>query len=59
MSIVSCKYLPLLKNFSEIRSYSWGSACLAYLYKSLCRASHYDMNEMDGSLVLLHVWTWE
>ncbi|KAL4329871.1 hypothetical protein AHAS_Ahas13G0343400 [Arachis hypogaea] len=54
-SMASCKYLPLLSNFSEIRSYSWGSTCVAYLYKSLCRVSRYDMKEMDGSLVLLHV----
>ncbi|XP_057760131.1 serine/threonine-protein phosphatase 7 long form homolog [Arachis stenosperma] len=58
-SLVSYKYLPLLRNFVEISSYSWGSACLAYLYKSLCRASNYDTKDMDGPLVLLHVWTWE
>ncbi|RYQ99745.1 hypothetical protein Ahy_B07g087742 [Arachis hypogaea] len=58
-SMVNCKYLPLLRNFLEIRSYSWGSTCLTYLYKSLCRALCYDTKEMDGPLVLLHVWTWE
>ncbi|RYR73745.1 hypothetical protein Ahy_A02g008237 [Arachis hypogaea] len=47
-SMVSCKYLPMLRNFSEIRSDSWGSACLVYLYKSLCQVSHYEMKEMYG-----------
>ncbi|KAL4287314.1 hypothetical protein AHAS_Ahas19G0173800 [Arachis hypogaea] len=59
MSMLSCKYLPLLRIFSQIRSYSWGSACLAYLYKSLCRVSHYDTKEMDSPLVLLYVWACE
>ncbi|KAL4275959.1 hypothetical protein AHAS_Ahas20G0159300 [Arachis hypogaea] len=33
-SMVSYKYFFPLTTFSEIMSYSWGSACLAYLYKS-------------------------
>ncbi|KAL4344838.1 hypothetical protein AHAS_Ahas11G0218400 [Arachis hypogaea] len=33
------KFLPLLRNFSDIRGFSWGSACLAHLYRALCRTS--------------------
>ncbi|RVW28833.1 Serine/threonine-protein phosphatase 7 long form-like [Vitis vinifera] len=29
-------YLPLLRDFTEISHYSWGSAVLAYLYRELC-----------------------
>ncbi|RYR61022.1 hypothetical protein Ahy_A04g018117 [Arachis hypogaea] len=36
------KYLPLLRDFERIHTYSWGSACLAHLYRALCRASRYD-----------------
>ncbi|XP_057720142.1 protein MAIN-LIKE 2-like [Arachis stenosperma] len=53
------KYLPLLRNFERIHTYSWGSACLAHLYRILCRASRYDTKEMDGPLNLLFVWAWE
>ncbi|RYR14704.1 hypothetical protein Ahy_B04g071371 [Arachis hypogaea] len=53
------KYLPLLRDFEQIHTYSWGSACLAHLYRALCRASRYDTKEMDGPLNLLFVWTWE
>ncbi|KAL4315599.1 hypothetical protein AHAS_Ahas15G0201200 [Arachis hypogaea] len=38
----SAKYLPLLQNFDQISSYSWGSACLAHLYRSLCRVSRWS-----------------
>ncbi|RYR69109.1 hypothetical protein Ahy_A03g015640 isoform A [Arachis hypogaea] len=53
------KYLPLLRDFERIHTYSWGSACLAHLYRALCRASRYDTKEMDGLLNLLYVWAWE
>ncbi|XP_025682735.1 serine/threonine-protein phosphatase 7 long form homolog [Arachis hypogaea] len=53
------KYLPLLRDFDRIHTYSWGSACLAHLYRALCRASRYDTKEMDGPLNLLFVWAWE
>ncbi|RYR24680.1 hypothetical protein Ahy_B02g058197 [Arachis hypogaea] len=33
----------------------WRSACLAQLYKSLCRASRFDCKEIDGPLTLLHI----
>ncbi|QHO39648.1 uncharacterized protein DS421_4g131000 [Arachis hypogaea] len=53
------KYLLLLRDFEYIYTYSWGSACLAHLYRALCRASRYDTKEMDGHLNLLFVWAWE
>ncbi|QHO31416.1 uncharacterized protein DS421_8g241420 [Arachis hypogaea] len=53
------KYLPLLRDFDRIHTYSWGSACFAHLYRALCRASRFDTKEMDGPLNLLFVWAWE
>ncbi|RYQ95953.1 hypothetical protein Ahy_B08g091349 [Arachis hypogaea] len=55
---VHWKYLPLLSDFASIRQYSWGSACLAHLYRSLCRASRFDCKEIDGPLTLLLCWAW-
>ncbi|RYR42505.1 hypothetical protein Ahy_A08g038975 [Arachis hypogaea] len=31
---VHWKFLPLLSDFASIGQYSWGSACLAHLYRS-------------------------
>ncbi|QHN97477.1 uncharacterized protein DS421_18g627700 [Arachis hypogaea] len=55
---VHWKYLPLLSDFASIGQYSWGSACLAHLYRSLCRASRFDCKEIDGPLTLLLCWAW-
>ncbi|QHO00829.1 uncharacterized protein DS421_13g409730 [Arachis hypogaea] len=55
---VHWKYLPLLNEFASIGQYSWGSACLAHLYRSLCRASRFDCKEIDGPLTLLLCWAW-
>ncbi|XP_057720168.1 serine/threonine-protein phosphatase 7 long form homolog [Arachis stenosperma] len=55
---VHWKYLPLLHNFASIGQYSWGSACLAHLYRALCRASRYNCKEMDGPITLLFGWAW-
>ncbi|XP_072065996.1 serine/threonine-protein phosphatase 7 long form homolog [Arachis hypogaea] len=54
---VHWKFLPLLCDFVNIGQYSWGSACLAYLYRALCRASRYNCKEIDGPLTLQSVTT--
>ncbi|RYR07934.1 hypothetical protein Ahy_B05g075430 isoform B [Arachis hypogaea] len=59
IAYVHAKYLPLLRDFEWIHTYSWGSTCLAHLYRGLCRASQYDAKEMDDHLNLLFVWAWE
>ncbi|XP_072088710.1 serine/threonine-protein phosphatase 7 long form homolog [Arachis hypogaea] len=57
-SAVHWKFLPLLRNFCQIIQFSWGSACLAHLYRSLCRATRVDCKELDGPLALLLTWAW-
>ncbi|RYQ95250.1 hypothetical protein Ahy_B08g090318 [Arachis hypogaea] len=52
-SMMSCKYLPLLRNFAEKSVLTIGDR------HSLCRTSRYDTKEMEGPLVLLYVWAWE
>ncbi|RYR73239.1 hypothetical protein Ahy_A02g007585 [Arachis hypogaea] len=36
----------------------WGSACLAHLYRALCRATRVNCKEIDGPLTLLLTWAW-
>ncbi|RYR38324.1 hypothetical protein Ahy_A09g043344 [Arachis hypogaea] len=55
---VHWKFLPLLHDFGSIRLYSWGSACLVHLYRSLCRASCFNCKKIDGPLTLLLAWVW-
>ncbi|RYQ85839.1 hypothetical protein Ahy_B10g105466 [Arachis hypogaea] len=55
---VHWKFLPLLRNFAGIIQFSWGSACLAHLYRSLCRATRVDCKEIEGPLTLLLAWAW-
>ncbi|KAL4394493.1 hypothetical protein AHAS_Ahas02G0157500 [Arachis hypogaea] len=56
---LNSKFLPLLRKFYWISIYSWGTASLAHLYRSLCRASRFNCKEMDEPLILLFVWAWE
>ncbi|XP_020962443.1 serine/threonine-protein phosphatase 7 long form homolog [Arachis ipaensis] len=55
---VHWKFLPFLRDFVSIGQYSWGAACLAHLYRALCRASRYNCKEIDGPLTLLLCWAW-
>ncbi|XP_072058035.1 serine/threonine-protein phosphatase 7 long form homolog [Arachis hypogaea] len=55
---VHWKFLSLLRDFGSIGQYSWGSACLAYLYRALCRASRFNCKKIDGPLTLLLGWAW-
>ncbi|QHN86786.1 uncharacterized protein DS421_16g549300 [Arachis hypogaea] len=55
---VHWKFLPLLRDFVSIGQYSWGAACLAHLYRALCRASRFNCKEIDGPLTLLLCWAW-
>ncbi|XP_016729378.1 serine/threonine-protein phosphatase 7 long form homolog [Gossypium hirsutum] len=53
---VHLMYLPLLADLSTARSYSWGSAILAMLYRELCRATKPDVRDIGGCLILLQSW---
>ncbi|XP_016699957.2 protein MAIN-LIKE 1-like [Gossypium hirsutum] len=53
---VHLSYLPLLADLSTARSYSWGSAVLATLYRELCRATEPHVKDIGGCLILLQSW---
>ncbi|RYQ87458.1 hypothetical protein Ahy_B09g094976 [Arachis hypogaea] len=52
------EHLQLIDENNITRQYSWGSACLAHLYRALCSASRFDCKEIDGPLTLLLAWAW-
>ncbi|KAG8477254.1 hypothetical protein CXB51_030968 [Gossypium anomalum] len=53
---VHLQYLSLLADLRNVRSYSWGSAVLAMLYRELCRTTKPDAVDIGGCLVLLQSW---
>ncbi|CAJ2647491.1 unnamed protein product [Trifolium pratense] len=60
-SRVSVKYLPLLSDPNTVSKYSWGSACLATLYRGLCVAADTSTkakktNSISGCGFLLQAW---
>ena len=57
-SEVHGKYLHLLEHIEQFGLYSWGSACLAVLYRALDRASRIRTHDICGSLTLLQAWAY-
>ncbi|KAH1233088.1 Protein MAIN-LIKE 2 [Glycine max] len=55
---VHLMYLNLLHDLNNTKKYSWGSACLANLYRELCRASLEVGKSMGGCVILLQSWAW-
>ena len=55
---VHLMYLNLLRDLNNTKKYSWGSACLANLYRELCRASSEFGKAMGGCVILLQSWAW-
>nr|KYP35040.1 hypothetical protein KK1_043942 [Cajanus cajan] len=50
---VHLMYLSLLTNLRTTRRYSWGSTCLAMLYRKMCRATEVGSKTMSGYASLL------
>lgn len=57
-STMHVMYLNLLRNVDRISGYNWGSACLAYLYSSLCKNARKDASTFSACVVLLQAWGW-
>ena len=52
-------YLRLLMNFDEARTYAWGAAALAHLYRQLGFATRSGVRQIVGYLTLLEAWIYE
>ncbi|KAL0001677.1 hypothetical protein SO802_015458 [Lithocarpus litseifolius] len=51
-------WLQMLRDLNNPPRYSWGSACLAWLYRELCRATDIDAGQISGALLLVQYWAW-
>ena len=56
ISKVHLMFLQFLKDFDVAGTYSWDSACLTWLYRELCRASHIDACDISSPLIILQLW---
>uniref|UniRef100_A0A7N2KTQ1 Aminotransferase-like plant mobile domain-containing protein n=1 Tax=Quercus lobata TaxID=97700 RepID=A0A7N2KTQ1_QUELO len=55
---VHTMWLRMLRNLRNPPQYSWGSACLAWLYRELCRATDRGASQIGGALLLVQYWAW-
>ena len=55
---VHLMFLEFLRNFRDPPQYSWGSGCLAWLYRELCRASEKGASPIGGVCTLVQYWAW-
>ena len=51
-------WVQQLEDLRNPRRYSWGSACLTWLYRELCRASDKKASQIGGCLLLVQYWAW-
>ena len=50
---VHLMFLEFLRNLRDPPQYSWGSGCLAWLYRELCWASNKEASQIGGALQLV------
>ncbi|KMS97628.1 hypothetical protein BVRB_5g125410 [Beta vulgaris subsp. vulgaris] len=50
---------PLVRDLVSVKSYSWASVALAYLYRELGKATRVETKHLAGSSTLLEVWIYE
>ncbi|XP_050257542.1 serine/threonine-protein phosphatase 7 long form homolog [Quercus robur] len=53
---VHTMWLQMLRNLRNPPQYSWGSACLAWLYRELCKATDRGASQIGGALLLVQYW---
>ncbi|RYQ96244.1 hypothetical protein Ahy_B08g091926 [Arachis hypogaea] len=58
-NLVHLRWLPLLRDFTECRVLSWGSAVLAWTYQSLSLAAQRGVTDIAGCTPLLMSWIYQ
>jgi len=58
-SRVHLMYLLSLTDLTHVSNYSWGSAVLACLYRSLDHGIDVNQENIGGCMLLLQCWAWE
>ncbi|RYR41754.1 hypothetical protein Ahy_A08g038165 [Arachis hypogaea] len=53
---VHIRWLPFVARLDDMRSYSWESAALAWLYRCMCRVDNRNVTNFAGPLQLLQSW---
>ncbi|CAK8542047.1 unnamed protein product [Lathyrus sativus] len=48
--------VPFVGDLEKYGTYSWGFACLAKLYREICKATVKDVRSMIGCVLLLTSW---
>ena len=55
---VHTMWLQMLRDLCNPPQYSWESACLAWLYRELCKAIDKGASQIGGALLLVQYWAW-
>ena len=55
---VHMMWLQMLRDLHNPPQYSWMSACLAWLYRKLCRATDRGASQIGEALILVQYWAW-
>ncbi|KAI3920719.1 hypothetical protein MKW98_005545 [Papaver atlanticum] len=58
-SRVNAYFLQCLENLEEVNSYSWATACLAWIYHHLGQGSRTEVYSMAGCMTILQVWIYD
>ena len=57
-NLMHSSWVPLVGDLQTCNTYSWGSACLATLYRNMCRAAEKEVVSCGGCVLLLSVWAY-
>ena len=55
---VHTMWLQMLRDLRNPPRYNWGSTCLAWLYRELCKAIDRGASQIGGALILVQYWAW-
>ncbi|CAK8560637.1 unnamed protein product [Lathyrus sativus] len=55
-NLLHSSWIPFIGDLEKCGTYSWGYACLAKLYREMCKATVKDVRSMSGCVLLLTSW---